>query len=240
MRDTQLIFVEGLPGLGKTTTASWLAARLHSARLPATLYLESQPGHPINVGGDLHPAGDVTGEAYFQRYQPADFIRESLQRWQAFVADARPTGAISVLDSYPFQNSVRILLQMDAPFDDVREYAIQVETLVMPLRPALIYLSHRDMTHASQHFSKIAAQRGKAWLDYVVTVITHCPYATARHLTGFDGVLVFMRDYKQLTDALLRESHLPHIVLSDCAGGWNTRYRQIEAFLDLMQIAAQI
>jgi hypothetical protein len=233
MRDTQLILVEGLPGLGKTTTASWLAARLRAERLPARLYLESQPGHPINVGGDLHPAGDVTGERFFQRYGPADFIRESLQRWQAFVEDAQPANTISVLDSYPFQNSVRILLQMAAPLDDMRAYAAQVETLVMPLRPALIYLSHRDMAHASQHFSKIAAQRGKAWLDYVATLITHCPYATARQLAGYDGVLAFMRDYKQLTDALLRDSSLPRIVLSDCAGEWDTCYRRIEAFLGL-------
>src|SRR5512137_187828 len=148
MRDTQLIFVEGLPGLGKTTTASWLVARLRAGHLPVRLYLESQPEHPINVGGDLHPAGDVTGETYFQQYRPASFIQESLRRWQAFVEDAMQTDAISVLDSYPFQNSIRILLQMDAALDDMREYAAQVETLVMPLQPALIYFSHRDMAHA--------------------------------------------------------------------------------------------
>ncbi len=146
MRDTQLIFVEGLPGLGKTTRRR-LSACLRTEHLPVRLYLESQPEHPINVGGDLHPAGDVTGETYFQRYRPESFIQESLQRWQAFVDDALPVGDISVLDSYPFQNSIRILLQMDAALDDMREYAAQVETLVMPLRPALIYFSHRDMEH---------------------------------------------------------------------------------------------
>ena len=233
MRDTQLIFVEGLPGLGKTTTASWLAARLRAEHLPVRLYLESQPEHPINVGGDLHPAGDVTGETYFQRYRPASFIQESLQRWQAFVDDAMQADAISVLDSYPFQNSIRILLQMDAALDDMREYAAQVETLVMPLRPALIYFSHRDMAHTIQHFSEIGAQRGEAWMDYVARLIARCPYGTARHLEGTSGVLAFIRDYKQLTDALLRESRLPRIILKDCSGEWDRCYRQIEAFLDL-------
>ena len=233
MRDTQLIFVEGLPGLGKTTTASWLAARLHSEHLPVNLYLESQPEHPINVGGDLHPAGDVTGETYFQRYRPPNFIQESLQRWQAFVHDAMQSDAISVLDSYPFQNSVRILLQMDAALNDIRAYAAQVETLVMPLRPALIYFSHRDMAHAVQHSSEIGAQRGAAWMDYVATLVTHCPYGAARHLEGISGVMAFISDYKQLSDALLRESRLPRIVLKECAGEWHRCYRQIERFLGL-------
>jgi hypothetical protein len=238
MRDTQLIFVEGLPGLGKTTTASWLAVRLNAQHLPIRLYLESQPEHPINVGGDLHPAGDVTGETYFQQYRPASFIRESLQRWQAFVDDTIQTDAISVLDSYPFQNSIRILLQMDVALDDMRAYAAQVEALVMPLRPVLIYLSHRDVAHAVQHFSEIGAQRGEAWMDYVARLIAHCPYGVARHLEGTSGVLAFMQDYKRLTDALLDESCLPRIVLKDCAGQWAGCYRQIEAFLDLAQVAS--
>jgi hypothetical protein len=238
VRNTQLIMVEGLPGLGKTTTASWLAARLNSEHLPVRLYLESQPEHPINVGGDLHPAGDVTGEMYFQRYRPADFIQESLQRWQAFVDEAIQADAISVLDSYPFQNSVRILLQMDAALDDMREYATQVEALVMPLRPALIYFSHRDVAHTVQHFREIGAQRGEAWMDYVARLIAHCPYGEARHLEGASGVFAFMCDYKQLTDALLHESRLPRIILKDCSGEWNRCYSQIEAFLDLAQVAS--
>ena len=57
MRNIRLIFVEGLPGLGKTTTASWLASRLPSQRLVVNLFEEHQLGHPLNVGGDLHPAG---------------------------------------------------------------------------------------------------------------------------------------------------------------------------------------
>ena len=219
--------------MGKTTTASWLAARLRAEHLPVNLYLETQPKHPINVGGDLHPAGDVTGETFFQQYRPASFIRESLQRWQAFVHDAMQADAISVLDSYPFQNSIRILLQMDAALDDMREYAAQVETLVIPLRPALVYFSHRDMAHAVQHSSEIGAQRGEAWMDYVARLIAHCPYATARHLEGTSGVLAFIRDYKQLSDALLHESRLPRIILKDCSGEWDRCYRQIEAFLDL-------
>jgi len=228
-----LIFVEGLPGLGKTTTASWLAARLRAERLPVNLLLESQPGHPINVGGELHPAGDVTGERFFQKYAPASFILESLARWAAFVQAARSADAVSVLDSYPYQNSVRILLQMDAARDDIRAYAAQVETLVMPLQPALVYFSHRDMAHAIQHTAEIGARRGQVWLDYVAALISRCPYAVARHLEGPDAVWSFIRDYKQLVDALLDESLLPRIVLKDCFGAWDRCYRQIEGFLRL-------
>jgi hypothetical protein len=233
MRETKLIFVEGLPGSGKTTTASWLASRLQSERLMVNLLLEHQPEHPLNVGGTLHPSGSTTGEAFFQRYTPASCAHERLQRWQAFVRAALQAEAISVLDSYPFQNTVRVLLQLNATPDGMREYAGHVEALVMPLQPVLMYFNHQDLGHAFHHLSYISAQRGKAWTDYMVELVTHCPYAMARHLEGFSGALAVLRDYKLLTDALLRQSRLPRLVLEDCAGGWEGCYQQIEAFLGL-------
>jgi hypothetical protein len=133
MRESKLIFVEGLPGSGKTTTAAWLASRLRSERVMVNLFLEHQPEHPLNVGGTLHPSGETSGEAFFQRYTPESFVHESLQRWQAFVRTAVQAEAISVLDSYPFQNTVRVLLQLHASPDGMRAYAGHVEALVLPL-----------------------------------------------------------------------------------------------------------
>jgi hypothetical protein len=237
MRDTKLIFVEGLPGSGKTTTAAWLASHLHAERLRVNLLLEHQSEHPLNVGGTLHPSGETTGEAFFHRYTSASFVYESLQRWHAFVRNAVQTDPISVLDSYPFQNAVRVLLQLNATPDCMEEYARHVEALVMPLQPVLMYFTHRDLIHAFHALSTISTQRGKAWTDYVVELVTHCPYAMARRLEGFSGALAVLRDYKLSTDALLCQSHLPWLVLEDCAKGWEGCYQQIEAFLGLAEPA---
>lgn len=194
------------------------------------MFQEQQPDHPLNVGGDLHPTGQCTGEAFFRFYTPELFVQESIQRWRAFVDDALHAEAITVLDSYPFQNSVRVLLQLDAHPDFIREYAGQVEALVMPLRPVLIYLNSQD---AVQSFLRISEQRGQEWTDYVVRVVLCCPYATARHLEGINGVLAFLADYKKLTDALLRQSQLPRLVLDGCSCSecWQERHQQIAAFL---------
>jgi hypothetical protein len=145
--------------------------------------------------------------------------------------------AISVLDSYPFQNTVRVLLQLNATPDCMEEYARHVEALTMPLQPVLMYFTHRDLVHAFHALSTISTQRGKAWTDYVVELVTHCPYAMARRLEGFSGALAVLRDYKLLTDALLRQSRLPRLVLEDCARSWEGCYQQIEAFLGLAEHA---
>jgi hypothetical protein len=96
-----------------------------------------------------------------------------------------------------------------------------------------MYVTHRDLIHALHHLSRISAQRGKAWTDYAVELVTRCPYARARHLEGFSGALAVLRDYKPLTDSLVRHARCPRIVLEDGAGGWERCYQQLEAFLGL-------
>ena len=233
MLDTKLIFIEGLPGLGKTTTSVWLAKRLILRGFRVNFLEESQPQHPLNVGGDLHPACSTPGEVLFQRYTPDSYIQESLERWQAAVPVALQSEAINVLDSYPFQNSVRILLQMDAPIDVIREYFKQVESFTTPLHPVLIYYDQPDTTYAKDHFTQIAARRGSAWTEYATALVLRCPYAGNRHLQDFEGVLTFLADYKNLIDILLEQSRIPRIILDHGFDDWAEFYRQIEDFLGL-------
>lgn len=233
MRNSKLIFAEGLPGTGKSTTASAIASKLKSEHLQVNLWLETDMDHPLNVGGDLHPAGFTTGEALFQRYKPDNFVEESLNRWQAFVHKARQVEAINVLDSFPYQNSVRILLQMDASFDFIAEYAASVESVIMPLQPVLIYFNQPNVDHYFKHMDEVRTQRGKQWTDYVIDLITNCPYAQARNLQGYEGVLTFIRAYKQLLDALLQRCGIERLILEDCAGNWDDCYRKMSAFLKI-------
>jgi hypothetical protein len=233
MRDTKLILIDGLPGSGKTTTASWLASRLRSDSRTVDLFLEEHSDHPLHVGGALHPSGYNSGAIFFQRYTPASFVEESLERWRAFVAGALQSDAISVLDSYPFQSDVRVLLQLDAVPETIRDYARQVESIISPLHPVLVFFTHRDLLQAIENIEAITAQRGSRWSEYVVEMAAHSPYAIARGLHGFEGALALLAEYRKLTEELLHESNTPRIVLENCSGRWEECYRRMEEFLEL-------
>ncbi len=230
MRDTKLILLDGLPGSGKSTTAEYLAARIRQCGSAVRLLMEVQEDHPLNVGGPLHPAGETTGEALFARYTTESYVEESLRRWEKFVSLAETVGTVHVVESYPYQNSVRILLQMNADPRLLRDYARDVEKTIQPLQPVLLYFDHRDVDRV---ITNISERRGREWTGYGIRVVTKCPYARERRLEGFPGVLTMMRDYKALMDALLRESSLPTLTLEDCSDRWESCYRQIESFLAL-------
>jgi Adenylylsulphate kinase len=228
VRDTKLILIDGLPGSGKTTTARFLTDTLARRGVAVRCLLETELDHPLNVGGSLHPAGRTTGAELFARYTARSYTDESLRRWQAFVATAERGNTVQVTESYPYQNAVRILLQMDAEVDQIRAYAATVEQIGEPLRPVLVYLERRDTAGALR---AIAEQRGTDWTAYVAELLADSPYARRRELRGIDAAVAFISAYKALVDEVRSVSRMPALVLEDCEGQWEACRRRILGFL---------
>ncbi|MBV9354752.1 MAG: hypothetical protein JO023_04425 [Chloroflexi bacterium] len=200
MRPTRLILVEGLPGAGKSSTARQLATNLSGRGIASRCLLEVEPNHPLNVGGDLHPVAGAAGTGLFEHYTTEAYVAESLRRWRRFVAQASEAPATSVLDSYPYQNATRVLLQMDASTDRIEQYMADVEGIAEPLAPVLIYLDRTDSRHALE---ATCQQRGEAWTSYAIELVTNCPYARRRGLTGASGFMTLVAAYEMLVRELL-------------------------------------
>jgi len=166
----------------------------------------------------------------FAAYTTTAFIAESLARWNAFVAEADGSTLVNVLESYPFQNAVRVLSQMDADPVMVAAYLASVEEKAAALGSVLIYLDPGD---AERMVRAIAEQRGPAWTEYMIAVITECPYASARGLRGMDGAIAIMRAYKRLLDESVARCPFPKLLLSDCHRRWPDCHARILEFLDL-------
>jgi hypothetical protein len=94
----------------------------------------------------------------FGAYTIGSFVEESLARWNAFVAEAMLSERVNILDSYPFQNSLRILLQMNADSVTLAAHQSCVEEATAGLDPVLIYLDAGD---AGRTLRTIAEQRGR-------------------------------------------------------------------------------
>src|SRR5262245_12781938 len=144
LRRTRLIFVDGLPGSAKSTTAEYVAGSLDQRGIPCRLLREREPEHPLNVGRDLHPSGNTTGARMFATYTVSSFVEESLVRWNAFVAETSGSGIVHVLDSSPSQNSVRVLTHINADLATLAVYESGVEQKAAELGPVLIYFDAGD------------------------------------------------------------------------------------------------
>src|SRR5215211_2325339 len=187
MERSRLIFVEGVMGSGKSTTARWLARLFRRAGILARPVPEAQP-HPTNVFRSLphwkQPWLDLSTE---------ELMTRSYTNWGAFVARALPDRHIFVFDGQLFHGDFTCLFLMNCPPQVLQQYMHTVLQLTQPLHPMLIYCYQTDVAQA---LDRIGAQRGQEWVEYQVTWKVPSPYGQQRGLVGIDGWKQLYQDYR--------------------------------------------
>ena len=189
----RIIFIDGLPGSGKSTAAQDIGRQCPLGRI----FLESHPGHPLLVG-----VPDETGAAFpdiHVVHSAASFAAAALEKLSAFLASA-DVGVPYVFESHPFQSTVRVLMQLDAPEPVLMRFWSEFQDRLKSADVRLLYFRENDPRHALTDIMRV---RGTAWENYVVEAVNHYPWTKARGLSGIEGVLKLIDYYSTLMDRLL-------------------------------------
>ena len=228
MRDTRFIFVEGIMGSGKSTTAWFLTEQLHQHGIAARFVLEGptveEPEHPMRVATGLpHPQG-VWLDATIEQY-----IALSLRKWRAFSQEALQSETVTACDGLLFHGNMTDLMLMNAPTETLRSYVAQVIETISDLNPVVIYFSHPDIAQA---LHRICDERGSEWEAYQVNWKVLSPYGVERSLHGFDGLVQLYQTYCALCEDILAQLVLPKLAIRN-EGDWARYYEDILAFVQL-------
>lgn len=226
MKDTRFIFVEGVMGSGKSTTAWFLTEQFQQQGMTAWFLPEGptveQPQHPLRLGNQLpHPKQvwrDVTVEQY---------IEQSLQKWQLFVEQREHHTDIIVCDGLLFHGNMTDVFLMNAEPAVLQRYVAQVIEMLRSLNPVLIYFYHRNVAHAIR---AVCDERGSAWEHYQVTWKVSSPYGAQRGLQGFDGLVQLYQAYRVVCDEIFAQLWLPKLAICN-EGQWAHYYQDILTFL---------
>jgi hypothetical protein len=229
MRNTRFIFVEGIMGSGKSTTAWFLTEQLQRHGIAARFLLEGptaeEPEHPLRVATELpHPNGvwlDVTVQQY---------IELSLRKWRTFASEAQQAATVTACDGLLFHGNMTDLMLMNASPEVLRAYVVQVIESIADLNPVVIYFSHPDIARALR---RICDARGSEWEAYQVNWKVLSPYGVERSLQGFDGLVQLYRSYCALCDEIFAQLTLPKLAIRN-EGDWARYYGEILAFLRLL------
>ena len=171
MRNTRFIFVEGIMGSGKSTTAEFLTDHMRQQGIAARFLLEGptieEPEHPLRIATEFpHPNAiwlDLTVE---------EFIERSLQKWRNFVQAAQQSATVTVCDGLLFHGNMTDALLMNAEPAVLHGYVAQVIECLHNLNPVIIYFYHGDIARAIR---TICDERGREWEAYQVNL--HTAYA---------------------------------------------------------------
>src|SRR5215469_4175239 len=102
----QILFIDGLPGSGKSTAAEAVGRSVSGSKV----FIETDPQHPLLVG-----TPDQMGAAFagIQEIYSADsFAAAALEKLASFLQGAEHD-ALYVFESHPIQSTVRVLFQLN-------------------------------------------------------------------------------------------------------------------------------
>jgi hypothetical protein len=229
---SRLIVLDGLPGSGKTTTGKWLTSWLQQHGANARWLPENEISHPLwwydHWNGREYQTPD------FEKTSVETFMQTSLGKWRDFVTQKNATMQLSIAESVFFQNAVTMFLMGDAKPAKLIEYAQDVQGLVQPLQPILIYFCQADPAAA---FSRICALRGQGFETELIRNMEQFPYLKQRNLHGRDGVARLWREIGMITDRLFNESDLHKLLIETSQGNWQGYRQQILEFLGLLPVS---
>jgi hypothetical protein len=199
-----LVFIDGLPGSGKSTTATEIGRRFLGSRV----FLESQPGHPLLVG-----MPDERGAAFadiHEVHSVESFAAEALSKFEAFLRTAEG-GVQYVFESHPIQSTVRVLGQLDASDARVMKFWSDLQDRLEFTKPRLVYFQESDPRHA---IIDIIRERGPSWESYMVDAFNRFPWTKARSLSGVEAMLEAFGEYSALIDRLAASWRYPLLTLT--------------------------
>ena len=198
---TQLIFIEGLPGSGKSSLAEWLCQHINAQGTPSTWIPELERGHPVIDKATMRTA---SASGYGDR---------CIARWAAFsdAVQRLESSSIIILDACLFQSTVRFLVEYERDADEVDRYLPAVEGCLAPISTRIIYLTQTDATEYLE--TELVRRKGFETVSRIASYSESTPYAVSRGLEGFAALKSLYAEYRIVCDSMIRNSKLPVLAL---------------------------
>jgi len=199
----QILFIDGLPGSGKSMAAKAVGGSVSDSRV----FVESAPNHPLLVG-----TPDRMGAAFADIHEihSADsFAAAALGRLESFLEGAGHD-VLYVFESHPIQSTVRVLFQLDAPQTTISQFWSNLQDRLAMAQPRLIYFHERNPLQALKEINR---KRGPTWESYLVEALEQSPWMRARALSGVEGADQMLVAYADLIDQLAELWRFPILKL---------------------------
>ncbi|RKN85213.1 hypothetical protein [Paenibacillus ginsengarvi] len=228
MHRTKLIMVEGIPGSGKSTTAQWISHMLDRQGIAHKWWYEEEKGHPVYIYKDYNSMQPIIDELAKGNYPY--LIDRALKRWREFAMDVQLAPQTIVADSCLFGYLTWSLFPYEVPKQVIISYVKAVESIIRPLNPYMIYLYQTDLETSLR---KICARRGGHTEDRFVRAATLSPYGASRGLLAFEGMVMYWRDYRHMTDEMFEGLACHKLAIDNSEGIWAEYNCIISKFLGI-------
>ena len=126
----------------------------------------------------------------------SDFSEVCLDAWQSFLGSQ--THAVSILDGYAFQSTLRFLFEQRARRNHINRYFQRWQECDPDTSITYFFVGN-----PVEHYEIVLPQRGVDWTQKLFAWVERTPVGKALHLQGKSGFVEFWSVYQELCLELL-------------------------------------
>jgi len=182
----KIIFVEGIPGCGKSTTSQFIANQLEKNDINVEWIHEGVVDHPLwEERDDFFNDDGYINEEYFDIY--TDSLIEKFKRIEM---DILNNDKIYVIDGAIFSGFINVYYKSDCHENKTESYYEKLENILEPLNPLVIYLStDRVRDHTIETWERRALWGKKA----VINSYGRIPHVKRGDFKGDDILYAYIK-----------------------------------------------
>lgn len=229
MIDTRLILIEGLPGMGKSTTSAFVADRIQHEGLQASWFHEFSPDNPIALAV----------LAGFEGTQDWALPDRSLLQWHVLRQQLLCGSTSTILEGRFWQNRAAFMFLAGVPAEQIIAADQRVYDSIATINPVLIHLVPDDpQRHLKWVFQERCLAPGarppKMWTDWFVETFATSVLGKSKQWQGFDGVVEGCTQWLQICEQMFVHFPGPKPAVRDPHADWDRTYRAIEELLRIL------
>lgn len=225
MIKTKLIFVDGITGSGKSTTAHYIARQLNKNGIKAKWFYEVDQGNPFSF---MTNKPVKTVEEYSKL-----FLEDYLKQIDNLINEFLKDDTVIITESFLFQDILNPLLYGDIDRDTIFEFYKKFINIVAKLDPVIIHYYQDDVPAALRKNFEI---RGDSWKANRITAKEEFAYCKNRNLKGEEGYINFFQEMSDISLILFKTFDFRKLQIENSKKDWKSYRKQILEFLDIKQI----
>jgi len=232
MKETKLIIVTGMSGVGKSSTSQNIARLYKRNCIEYYRYHEEMKDHPIRwANGGEFKIGSLYTEEGMQKN-----IEDIYERWEKFIDYILSAGGVHVMEGCLFQNIIRYFFTGNYPKEKIIAYYDELMKVLEKANPHIIFLHHPDVKANLERAFKV---RGEKWKKLILDPERVAYFETHKY-SGDESIFLMWEDYQNLSYEIFERFPVKKLKIDTSGEEWESYLKEIAIFLNLKYCKKEI